>query len=75
MNDIDLDSIFIYPANLPTTVHEAVVPCFSGYTVYINDKLSYEQRQKAFAHALRHIQNHDFDKNDSVQDIESAAHA
>lgn len=74
MDDFVLDNIYIYPVNLPTTVHETVVPCMSGYTVYINDKLSFEQRQKAFAHALRHIQNHDFDREDSVQDIETQAH-
>lgn len=67
------DNIYVYPANLPTTVHEAVVPCLSGYTIYINDKLSFEQRQKAYAHALLHIRNRDFEKSD-VQAIETQAH-
>lgn len=72
--DFDLDNIFIYQVSLPDNVHEAVTPCFSGYTVYINQKLTYEQKQQAFLHALKHIQNKDFEK-ENVQAIESQAHS
>ena len=43
------------------------------YTVLINSRLDYESAQKAYIHALRHIDNHDFEKAD-VQEIEYQAH-
>lgn len=73
MDDIDLNDIYVYQITLPDGINECVTPCFCGYTVYINQKLSYEQRQKAFAHALLHIRNNDFEK-DNVQSIEAQAH-
>lgn len=72
MNDFEED-IFVYMVAMPDNVREAVTPCFCGYTVYINQNLTYEQRQKAFAHALKHIKSHDFEKSD-VQAIEAEAH-
>lgn len=68
------EDIFVYMIAMPDSVHEAVTPCFDGFTIYINKNLSYEQRQRAFIHALRHIQNKDFEK-DNVQAIESQAHS
>lgn len=44
-----------------------------SYSVFINSRLSYEQRMKAYAHELKHIQNGDFDMF-NVQDIELLAH-
>lgn len=73
LNNIDLDNIFVYMVKMPDNVREAVTPSFCGYTVYINQNLTHEQRQKAFAHALKHIQNRDFEKSD-VQAIEYEAH-
>ena len=73
MGDFEED-IFVYMVALPGNVREAVTPCFCGYTVYINQNLTYEQRQKAFAHALKHIKNNDFEKSD-VQSIEAQAHS
>jgi len=73
LNNLDLDDIHIYTVKLPDNIKEAVTPSFCGYTVYINQNLSFEQRQKAFIHALKHIQNRDFEKSD-VQAIESQAH-
>lgn len=43
------------------------------YSVFINSRLSYEQRMKAYAHELKHIENGDFDMFD-VQKIEFASH-
>lgn len=74
IDNIDLSNIFVYPVDLPCNVHEAVTPCADGYTIYINQKLSYEQRQKAFIHALKHIVGDDFSKTD-VQSIEAQAHS
>lgn len=73
MDNLYLDDIHVYQVELPDSVHEAVVPSFCGYTVYINKNLGYEQRKKAFAHALLHIKNNDFEKDD-VQQIEADAH-
>lgn len=73
MNDFD-ENIFVYMVALPDNVREAVTPCFCGYTVYINQNLTYEERQKAYAHALLHIHNKDFTK-DNVQSIEAQAHS
>lgn len=73
-DNIDLDNVFVYLIKLPDNIHEAVMPSFCGYTVYINQNLGYEQRKKAFAHALLHIRNRDFEKDD-VQQIEADAHS
>lgn len=44
-----------------------------GYTVLINSRLSSADQLDAYAHALRHIKNDDFCKQD-VQTIESRNH-
>lgn len=44
-----------------------------SYTILINAKLSDRGRISAYEHALRHIVNEDFGKED-VQEIESSAH-
>ena len=68
-----MDDIYVYLVDMP--VNEAVCPCGAfGYTVYINTRLSNEARYRAFQHALRHIQNNDFEKTD-IQQIEREAHA
>ena len=55
-------------------VNEAVTPNEDGsYTIFINDNLGPEARIRAYMHALRHIQNHDFEKSD-VSAIELDAH-
>ena len=73
LDNVDLDDIHVYMVKMPDSIREAVTPSFCGYTIYINQDLSYEQRQKAFVHALKHIQNRDFEKSD-VQAIEAEAH-
>lgn len=44
-----------------------------SYTILINARLSYEGQLKAYQHALRHINDDDFQKDD-VQSIEYSAH-
>ena len=44
-----------------------------SYTVFLNTRKSFETQQEALRHALRHIDNDDFDKED-VQKIEAEAH-
>lgn len=53
---------------------EMVVPNEDGsYTILINSRLSYDSQLKAYKHAMRHINNNDFEKSD-VQPIECSAH-
>lgn len=65
--------IFVYLVELPDRVNEAVLECADGYTVYIDPRLSYDGRRRAYQHALKHIENKDFEK-ENVQQIEEAAH-
>jgi len=64
---------YVYIVDLPCGIDEAVTPCIGGYTIYINAKLTMEEQCKALEHALYHIQNDDFSK-DNVQQIEEEAH-
>lgn len=68
-----MDDTFVYYAKLPNGVDEMVVPCNDGYTIYIDKDLSSEQMNKAYCHAIKHIENNDFSKDD-VQSIEKKAH-
>lgn len=67
------DDVFVYMVDLPDGINEMVTPCATGYTIYIDDKLSPEGRRDAYRHALYHITNHDFEKSD-VNSIEIEAH-
>lgn len=44
-----------------------------SYTIFINARLSQESRLKSYYHALKHINEDDFSK-ENVQIIESVAH-
>lgn len=44
-----------------------------SYTVFINARIGYQAQLDAYQHAIRHIENDDFEKND-VQQIEAVAH-
>lgn len=44
-----------------------------SYTIFLNARLSYEKQLEAYAHAIRHIKNGDFEKRD-VGIIETEAH-
>lgn len=56
------------------TVNEAVTENEDGsYTIFINNRLCEAKRMKAVYHALSHIFNDDFRKED-VQNIEFVAH-
>ena len=68
------EDVFVYLVKLPDGIDEVVMPCFGGYTVYIDPSLSYHQRIEAYNHALWHIRNHDFERPD-VQEIETEAHS
>lgn len=60
--------------NFPAPGNEMVVPNEDGtFTILINAKLSYDGQLKAYQHAINHICNNDFNKED-VQKIEYQAH-
>ena len=44
-----------------------------SYSIFLDPALSYEMQHEKYEHALRHIQNHDFEK-ENVQEIEAQAH-
>ena len=73
-----LDDIFVYlNDNMPTGARDAVCPNQDGtYTVLINGDLTKEEQTAAFWHAVRHIQNDDFERVETygVQAIEAEAH-
>lgn len=63
--------------NMPTCMSEMVTPNSDGtYTILLNGKLSHEKQSEAFWHAIRHINNHDFERVESlgIQVIENQAH-
>lgn len=62
--------IFIYFIDLPPHVHEMIVPCIEGFTVYLDIKDDDAHRQKSLIHALQHIERNDFNQN-SVERIEA----
>lgn len=68
-----MDDIFVYLVDLPPAIAEMITPCESGFTIYLNARLSYQDRIKAYTHALRHVDRNDWDKTD-VQQIEYEAH-
>lgn len=45
-----------------------------SYTIFINSRQSHNRQLEAYSHALKHIENNDFQKED-VQSIEHFAHS
>ena len=68
-----MDDIYVYLVDLPPSVTEMVTPCDFGFTIYLNAKLSYVDRVRAYIHALEHVERNDWEK-DNVQRIELEAH-
>ena len=67
-----MDNIYVYYVPLPEGIDEAVLPCFDGYTIYIDSKQSISGMERAYKHAIGHIINNDFEKHD-VKEIETEA--
>lgn len=65
--------VYVYIVDLPDRVDEMVTPCVDGYTIYLNAKLTYRGRVKAYMHAMKHVERKDWE-NDDVQQIEMEAH-
>lgn len=65
--------VYVYIVDLPDRVDEMVTPCIDGYTVYLNARLTYAGRVRAYHHAMRHIERNDFERA-NVQEIETETH-
>ena len=71
------DDVFAYLTDeLPASVGELISPCPEGYTVLISSHLDDAHRKEAYDHALKHIENGDFDIDNikTVEEIEAKAH-
>ena len=68
-----MDEIFLYFTDLPDHVNEMIASGPDGYSVYIDSRLSEEERYKAFLHAVKHIEHNEHWYND-VQITEAEAH-
>ena len=68
-----IGDVFVYLVDLPDGIDEYVTPCKDGHTIYIDARLDLAHRQKAYEHAMWHIEHDDFQRAD-IQQIEHAAH-
>ncbi len=60
--------------DFPAKVNETVTKNEDdSYTIFINAKLSYNKQVEAYEHAVKHIENGDFEKTD-INRIEFDAH-
>lgn len=71
-----IEDIFLYRVKFPnrSKQKEAVMSCFGGYTVYIDESLDHEQALKAYNHAVAHILRGDCDVYGNIQEIEADVH-
>lgn len=62
-----MDNVYVYYVQLPDGIDEAVLPCIDGYTIYIDSRQSKAEMEQAYKHAIGHIINNDFEKDDVGQ--------
>lgn len=67
------ENVYVHFYPLPGKITEAVCPCNGGYNVTIDPRQSHDGLVRSYIHALEHIENDDFEKDD-VQAIEAFAH-
>ena len=69
-----LEVVNVKIIDMDTGVPEQVVKNHDGsYTVFINARYATEAQKKAYIHAIGHIEDGDFEK-ENVQEIEREAH-
>ena len=69
-----MDDLNVQIIDMDTAMAERVTLNADGsYTIFLNARLNHEQQISAYEHALEHINNCDFEKQ-NVQEIEYAAH-
>lgn len=70
-----MDNIYTRLINMDTSVTEQVVKNGDDtYTIFLNARLSWEQVMLGYAHAMHHIVNGDFDRENADR-IETASHS
>lgn len=73
-NSLRSFQIRIYCLPIPGRIQSYVVKKDDFYTIIIDESLSPEARMKAYRHELEHIENGDFDSDESTGMIEIRAH-
>lgn len=69
-----MDEINVQILNMDTKIPEQLIKNDDdSYTIFLNARLSQESRMKSYYHALTHIKQHDFEK-ENVQEIEQETH-
>lgn len=69
-----MSEIYIYPLDLKG-INEAVTQNADGsYTIFYDDHLSPKGRVEAIRHAMKHIENNDFEHLRTADEIESDTH-
>lgn len=70
-----MEDINVQLLNMDTKIPEHLVKNDDdSYTIFLNARLSQESRLKSYCHALKHISQDDFGK-ENVQEIEENTHA
>lgn len=73
--DYDNSNIYIYYIDMPYSVRSNIVENNDGtYTLYLNNRLSYEDNLEGYKHELDHINYDDFNCDDDIQTIELNRH-
>lgn len=67
-------SINVILIDMDTYIKEQIIKnADDSYTIFLNAKMNVEQQKRSYKHALYHIENDDFNRND-VNAIENNAH-
>lgn len=76
MKTIVTDDIRTRLIPLPGTVKGYTISFIDGtFCIVLNERISYEQRYKAYQHELEHILNNDFDRNNiDIDNLENIRH-
>ena len=72
--EVMMETINVILIDLDTMVGETICKnADDSFTVFINSRWSSEMQKRCFCHALDHIRNNDWEKNDA-DSIEGARH-
>lgn len=70
-----MNNVYVKKVDLPGTVGAYTLKDKNDdYTVFLNERRSYEKQLEAYLHELKHIINGDFYKDDPVDVIEKSTH-
>ncbi len=70
------NDIFVHIIDFDSTTTKEVVTCNAdgSYSIFINARISQEQQNNAYIHALKHILRLDFESSSSADVIEAYTH-